>query len=88
MPGVSSVGAINHLPLAGDLWTLDYAIEGRPVPAPGEELAAVYRVVLPGYFESIGIRRLQGRDPSGQRPRGYAERRGHQPGDGRSPVAG
>ena len=62
MPGVSSVGAINHLPLAGDLWTLNYAIEGRPVPAPGEELAAVYRVVLPGYFESMGIRRLQGRD--------------------------
>jgi predicted permease len=64
MPGVSGVGAINHLPLAGDLWTLGYTIEGRPVPPPGEELAAAYRVVLPGYFESIGIRRLQGRDVS------------------------
>ena len=36
MPGVSGVGAINHLPLAGDLWTLGYTIEGRPAPAPGK----------------------------------------------------
>jgi putative ABC transport system permease protein len=62
LPGVTVAGAINHLPLAGDLWTLGYTIEGRPAPAVGEELAAAYRIVLPGYFDAIGIRRLQGRD--------------------------
>src|SRR5579862_6384369 len=29
LPGVMSVGAINHLPLAGDIWTFDFTVEGR-----------------------------------------------------------
>ncbi|MBV8866407.1 MAG: ABC transporter permease, partial [Acidobacteriaceae bacterium] len=36
LPGVESVGGINHLPLAGDLWTYSFNIEGRPTPRPGE----------------------------------------------------
>jgi putative ABC transport system permease protein len=64
LPGVAAAGAINHLPLAGDLWTLGYRIEGRPVPRPGEELAAAYRVITPGYFHAMGQPLLAGRDLS------------------------
>ena len=62
LPGVTSVSAINHLPLAGDLWTLGYAVEGRPPARPGEEHGAAYRVVLPGYFNTMGQRVIAGRE--------------------------
>ncbi|MBV9574368.1 MAG: ABC transporter permease [Acidobacteriales bacterium] len=62
VPGIESVSAINHLPIGGDIWNLGYTIEGRPIPAPGEELSAVYRVIMPGYFRTMQIGLLQGRD--------------------------
>jgi putative ABC transport system permease protein len=62
MPGVQSVSAINHLPLAGDVWTLGYWIDGRPRPAPGQRLAAVYRIVQPGYFSTMALALIAGRD--------------------------
>jgi predicted permease len=62
LPGVESVSAINHLPLGGDLWNLDYTIEGRPAPAPGDQISAIYRVTLPGYFRTMQIGLLRGRD--------------------------
>ena len=62
LPGVTSVSAINHAPLAGDTWTLGYTIEGRPAPEPGRRWSAVYRVVDPGYFATAGIPLLAGRD--------------------------
>jgi putative ABC transport system permease protein len=62
LPGVASVSAINHLPLAGDMWTLGYAIDGRPAPPAGQRWSAVYRVVQPGYFTTAGLPLLEGRD--------------------------
>jgi putative ABC transport system permease protein len=62
LPGVSSASAINHLPLAGDIWGWSFSIEGRPIPSPGESPDAAYRVVLPGYFATMGIPILRGRD--------------------------
>ena len=61
IPGVESAGAINHLPLAGDLWGWDFAIEGRPKPRPGESPGAAYRVAMPGYFETMRLPILRGR---------------------------
>src|SRR4029077_17787248 len=49
VPGVESAAAINHLPLAGDLWGYSFLIEGRPKPRPGEAPMAIYRVAMPGY---------------------------------------
>ncbi len=61
IPGVESAGAINHLPLAGDLWGYPFLIEGRPKPRPGEGPGAVYRIAMPGYFETMRIPILRGR---------------------------
>jgi putative ABC transport system permease protein len=59
--GVTSIGAINHLPLAGDLWTFRYLVEGRPTPSPGREPGAAYRVVSAAYFETMSQRLVEGR---------------------------
>ncbi len=61
LPGVESAGAINHLPLAGDLWGWPFAIEGRPKPRPGESPTAIYRIAMPGYFQTMRLPVLRGR---------------------------
>jgi putative ABC transport system permease protein len=62
VPGVESASGINHLPLAGDEWGFSFHIEGRPPERPGEDLVATYRVVFPGYFQTMRIPILRGRD--------------------------
>jgi len=62
LPGVERVSAINHAPLVGDQWGLSFYIEGRSVPKIGEAPAATYRVVVPGYFATMSIRMIAGRD--------------------------
>ncbi len=60
--GLQSVSAINHLPLAGDQWGLPFYVEGRPAGLPTEAPVATYRVVFPGYFGTMRIPILRGRD--------------------------
>jgi putative ABC transport system permease protein len=62
MPGVRAASAVNHVPIAGDLFRLGIVIEGRPAPRPGDAPSAAYRVALPGYFQTIGMRMVRGRD--------------------------
>jgi putative ABC transport system permease protein len=62
MAGIQSAGVINHLPLAGDIWGWPFWIEGEPLPEPGAGPVAVYRVVLPGYFQAMEIPIVSGRD--------------------------
>ena len=62
LPGVEAAGAINHLPLVGDLWGWHFAIEDRPKPRPGEAPRGVYRMVTPGYFAAMRLRIVRGRD--------------------------
>ena len=61
VPGVESAGLTNHLPLAGDIWGFPFWVEGRPIPHPGDEPDAAYRLAFPGYFETMGMQILQGR---------------------------
>ena len=65
LPGAAAAGGINHLPLAGDKWDRSFAIEGRPKPRPGEWPDAVYRIVMPGYFEALRLPLLAGRSITG-----------------------
>jgi predicted permease len=62
LPGVESVSATNHLPLAGDLWVFGFYAEGTPLPKPGESASAAYRIVYPGYFKTMRIPFVRGRD--------------------------
>jgi putative ABC transport system permease protein len=62
LPGVESASAINHLPLAGDVWGNSFIIEGRPLPPPGQEPDSINRVSRPGYIRTMGIRLRAGRD--------------------------
>jgi predicted permease len=61
LPGVLSVGAISHLPLSGANAGRGFSIEGRVFP-PGQNASAKYRLTCPGYFETMGIPVLKGRD--------------------------
>jgi predicted permease len=58
LPGVASVGAAQKLPLRGGGYNLGMRIEGRP---DLKGLTSEYRIVTPGYLESLGIALRQGR---------------------------
>ena len=62
LPGVRTVGAISQLPLEGSGAGRGFAIEGQPAPDPNNSPLARYRLVCPGYFESLGIPIARGRD--------------------------
>ena len=61
IPGVSSAGAVNFLPVQFCCANLAFTIQGRAAAAPGFEPAAELRVVSPGYFQTMGIPLLAGR---------------------------
>jgi putative ABC transport system permease protein len=62
LPGVVSASMVNHLPVGGDTWGSRVYVENQPLPKPGEEIHATYRVCRPGYFQTMGIRLAGGRD--------------------------
>jgi predicted permease len=62
LPGVRSAAVISMLPIQ-EAWTnSNFAVEGRPLPPPGQGPQAEIRVASPGFFESLGIPLLRGRD--------------------------
>jgi predicted permease len=61
LPGVTSVGLANALPLTPGRQDLAMAVEGRPFKADGSDPLADYRVVSEGYFAAMGIDLLRGR---------------------------
>jgi len=61
VPGVQSAGLVECLPLDEQSTWRDFRIEGRPLPAPGQEDRAEYRRVSAGYFATLGIPLVQGR---------------------------
>ena len=62
LPGVKSASAVNHIPLGGDVWTYGFTVEGRPATPDAERQSAVYRVVRPDYFRTMGAALLKGHD--------------------------
>jgi putative ABC transport system permease protein len=62
LPGVAAASMVSHLPIGGDTWGTDVYAEGQPLPPPGEETNAHFRVSRPGYFSTMRIPIWRGRD--------------------------
>jgi putative ABC transport system permease protein len=62
LPGVSAAGAINGLPLMGEVWGKSVTLYDRPLPAAIRDLPPIqYRVVAGDYFRSLSVPILKGR---------------------------
>jgi putative ABC transport system permease protein len=66
LPGVKSASWATDLPLSDNTDCLSFSIAGRPEPGPGKAREARFNVVGPGYFQTLGIPLLRGRDFTGQ----------------------
>jgi putative ABC transport system permease protein len=62
VPGVEAVGAVNVLPISGQIARTEFTIDGRPPLTPTDAPAAQNRWVSPGYFHTMGIPLKQGRE--------------------------
>ncbi|MBV9267814.1 MAG: ABC transporter permease [Acidobacteriaceae bacterium] len=61
IPGVSSASADATLPLTGDAMRSSIELEGQPMPL-GSRPSANFNVVEPGFFRTLRIKLIQGRD--------------------------
>jgi putative ABC transport system permease protein len=62
VPGVRSVAAISNLPLGGVEHLNSFFVEDAPTPPAGQERFAETRKITPGYFETMEVPLLGGRD--------------------------
>ena len=61
LPGVTSVGAISHLPLGGRTMKLPFVIAADGKVTKSEERVTDYRVVSPSFFATAGVELKKGR---------------------------
>jgi len=62
LPRVEAVGATHAIPLGGFGGMRPFMIEGHPRPEPGKGPVVQYRIVSPGYFQTMRIPVLKGRE--------------------------
>ena len=60
LPGVNGAGTVDILPLQGGN-TTRFFVDGDPIPAPGQEIEANFRVVDDSYFQTLGVPLMAGR---------------------------
>lgn len=73
IPGVRSAAVVSMLPIQNAWTNGDFWIDGRPEPPPGQWPMAELRMASPGFFQTLGIPLLRGRD--------FAEREGEKGAD-------
>ncbi|MEY2563052.1 MAG: hypothetical protein QOH88_1245 [Verrucomicrobiota bacterium] len=62
LPGVQSAAVASNLPLTYNGDSMPIGVEGRPDPPPDQRPDVILRVVSPGYFNTMGIPLVKGRD--------------------------
>jgi predicted permease len=62
LPGIESVAVANALPLGTDVSTHSVYVEGQPEPRGAAIPAAIYYQVSSGFFQTLQIRMIAGRD--------------------------
>jgi putative ABC transport system permease protein len=62
LPGVEHAALVRATPLNGNGEIFPYALADKPMAEPEQEPTAQLNVVSPGYFETLRIPRLAGRD--------------------------
>jgi predicted permease len=70
LPGVKAAALVNCVPVAGYCGDNGFSIEGRPLPQ-GQFYNALNRSASPGYWETIGVPLLAGRDFTERDGRGF-----------------
>jgi predicted permease len=61
IPGVKSASASTPLPLSGNSMRIAFDVEGHPLP-PGDRNTARVFIALPGFFQTMGIPVVRGRE--------------------------
>jgi putative ABC transport system permease protein len=62
LPGVTAAAAVSYLPLGREGAHYRFLVEGRPAVEESLRPAADFYAVTPGYFGTLGVPLLQGRD--------------------------
>jgi putative ABC transport system permease protein len=62
LPGVRSVGAVGDLPIADGYGMWSILVDGSPMVPVGQAPSAMPEQVTPGYFRTMGISVLRGRE--------------------------
>lgn len=73
LPGVQAASATATLPLSGSNWGRSLTVEGHPVLSVGQAPVIQHTVVTPGYFRTMGIALLSGRDFNDADAKGSAD---------------
>ena len=62
IPGVGDVAMVSHLPLGGSENVSYFLVEGMPPSKAGQEPLGQQRLVSAGYFHTMGVSLIRGRD--------------------------
>ena len=62
LPGAQQEAIAAYLPISGFWRSSGITIQGRPAPSPGKEPLVYYNSVTPGYFSTLGMHLVRGRD--------------------------
>jgi putative ABC transport system permease protein len=62
LPGVQSAAVAGNLPLTYNGDSMNISVEGVPDPPPDQRPDVIFRAIGPGYFSTMGISIIRGRD--------------------------